>query len=354
MGDSIDRSESLQEQVRAAITDGAPLRIKGGDSKAFLGRHVEGRVLDTREHCGIVHYDPTELVLTARAGTPLSEIEAALAERNQMLPCEPPHFSDGTTFGGAVAAGLSGPRRPWSGAVRDFVLGCRLIDGHARHLRFGGEVMKNVAGYDLSRLMAGSFGTLALLTEVSIKVLPRPLHTITLKLDLDVAESLRRLAGWASEPLPISGASHDGSALMLRLEGGHGSVEASAARLGGEIVDGPFWSALRDHELPFFAGEQALWRLSLPTHKQLPQSLPGTMLIDWAGAQIWLRSDADTALIRERTAALGGHATRWRGATDIDSPFHPLPAPLLALQQRLKAQLDPQGLFNPGRLYSGL
>lgn len=354
MGDSIDRSDALQEQVRAAIADDVPLRIRGGNSKAFLGRRIEGREIDTREHRGIVHYDPTELVLTARAGTPLREIEAALAEHNQMLPCEPPHFGDGATFGGAVAAGLSGPRRPWSGAVRDFVLGCRLIDGHARHLRFGGEVMKNVAGYDLSRLMAGSFGTLALLTEISMKVLPRPLHTITLKLDLDIAESLRRLAGWASQPLPISGASHDGTALMLRLEGGHGSVEASAARLGGDIVDGQFWSALRDHELPFFTGEQALWRLSLPTHKQLPQHLPGTMLIDWAGAQIWLRSDADAALIRERTAAVGGHATRWRGASDIDCPFHPLPAPLLALQQRLKAQLDPQGLFNPGRLYAGL
>lgn len=355
MSASLDRSASLQEQVRVAIADDAPLRIQGGNSKAFLGRRVEGRVIDTREHRGIVHYDPTELVLTARAGTPLREIEDALAQHNQMLPCEPPHFGDGATFGGAVAAGLSGPRRPWSGAVRDFVLGCRIIDGHARHLRFGGEVMKNVAGYDISRLMAGSFGTLALLTEVSMKVLPRPLHSITLKLDLDVDESLRRLATWASEPLPISGASHDGDALMLRLEGGHGSVEASAARLGGDIVDGQFWKALRDHELPFFAGEQALWRLSLPTHKKLPQNLPGTMLIDWAGAQIWLRSDANAALIRERTAALGGHATRWRGAdVDIDSPFHPLPAPLLALQQRLKAQLDPQGLFNPGRLYSGL
>lgn len=354
MSDSIDRSEALIEQVRAAIADNTSLRIQGSNSKAFLGRHVEGRVLDTREHSGIVHYDPTELVLTARAGTPLSEIEDALEQRNQMLPCEPPQFGSSATFGGVVATGLSGPRRPWSGAVRDFVLGCRLIDGRARHLRFGGEVMKNVAGYDLSRLMAGSFGTLALLTEISVKVLPRPLHTLTLKLDLDVTESLRRLAGWASEPLPISGASHEGQVLMLRLEGGHGSVEASAARLGGEIVDGQFWLALRDHKLPFFEGDQALWRLSLPTHKKLPQNLPGTMLIDWAGAQIWLRSDADAALIRERTAALGGHATRWRGASELDSPFHPLPAALLALQQRLKAQLDPQGLFNPGRLYSGL
>ena len=351
---SQDHSAALQEQVRAAIADDAPLAIRGSNSKAFLGRHVEARTLDTREHRGIVHYDPTELVLTARAGTPLREIEAALAERNQMLPCEPPHFGEHSTFGGVVAAGLSGPRRPWSGAVRDFVLGCRLIDGHARHLRFGGEVMKNVAGYDLSRLMAGAFGTLGVLTEVSMKVLPRPLHTLTLKLDLDVTESLRRLAGWASEPLPISGASHDGTALMLRLEGGHGSVEASAARLGGQIVDDQFWTALRDHKLPFFAGEQALWRLSLPTHKKLPKDLPGTMLIDWAGAQIWLRSDADAALIRERAVAIGGHAARWRGAGEIDSPFHPLPAPLLALQQRLKTQLDPQGLFNPGRLYAGL
>jgi glycolate oxidase FAD binding subunit len=342
----------LQQQIRAAASAGIALSIRGGGSKSFLGRRCDGLVLDTREHRGIVHYDPTELVMTARAGTPLAEVEAALAERGQMLACEPPHFSAGSTFGGMVAAGLSGPRRPWSGAVRDFVLGCRLIDGQARHLRFGGEVMKNVAGYDLSRLIAGSFGCLGVLTEVSIKVLPEPLHRLSLRLQLDTAESLRRLAAWASQPLPISGASHDGAALMLRLEGGHGSVNASAARLGGEIVDDSFWPRLRDLQLAFFDGPLPLWRISLPTRKRLPEGLPGALLIDWAGAQCWLRSDADAARIRSIVAAAGGHAAQWRGGED--SPFHPLPAGLFALHQRLKAQMDPKGIFNPGRLYPGL
>jgi len=346
---SIDR---LIDQVRAAAAAGTPLAIRGGNTKAFLGRPVEGTILDTREHDGIVHYDPTELVITARAGTPLVDVEVALAERGQMLACESPHFGEGTTFGGMVAAGVSGPRRPWFGAVRDFVLGCRVIDSRANPLRFGGEVMKNVAGFDLSRAMAGSFGCLGLLTEVSMKVLPLPLHRASLRIELDVQQSLKQLAHWATEPLPISAACHDGAALMLRLEGGHGSVNAAAARLGGAPLEDDFWQQLRDHQLPFFAGTRPLWRLGLPTNKQLPKNLPGEVLIDWAGAQLWLRSDAPAQQIRDIATAARGHAALWRG--DSDMRFPPLPPALFALHQRLKAQLDPKALFNPGRMYAGL
>ena len=348
-GAAVDR---LVDQVRAAAAAGTPLAIRGGDTKAFLGRPVAGTRVDTREHNGIVHYDPNELVITACAGTPLVDIEATLAERGQMLACEAPHFSAGTTFGGMVASGVSGPRRPWSGAVRDFVLGCRIIDSRASHVRFGGEVMKNVAGYDLSRAMAGSFGCLGLLTEVSMKVLPVPPYRVSLRIELDVQQSLTQLAHWAREPLPISAACHDGGALMLRLEGGHGSVKATAARLGGSRMDDGFWQQLRDHQLPFFAGTRPLWRLGLPTNKQLPKNLPGEVLIDWAGAQCWLRSDAPVQQIREIATAAGGHAALWRG--DSDMPFPPLPPALFALHRRLKAQLDPRGLFNPGRMYAGL
>lgn len=343
-----DCSQALLERVRAAIADGTPLSIRGGESKRFLGRAVDGQPLDTRAHRGIVHYDPTELVLTARAGTPLAEVEAVLAGQGQMLPSEPPHFGEAATLGGMVAAGLSGPRRPWAGAVRDFVLGCRLIDGQGRHLRFGGEVMKNVAGYDVSRLMAGSFGGLGVLTEVSMKVLPIPQETRSLRLELGVAEALERLAAWAGRPMPISAACHDGEALMLRLEGGRGSVEASARQIGGDALDGGFWPALREQRLPFFDGERPLWRLSLPPATPW-LDLPGAVLLDWGGAQRWLRSEAEAAPIRELAGAAGGHAEQWRGTGN--SPFHPLPAPLMALHRRLKAQLDPQGLFNPGRLY---
>ncbi|MDG6404232.1 glycolate oxidase subunit GlcE, partial [Pseudomonas quasicaspiana] len=200
-----DASTALLEQVNHALQTATPLRIQGGNSKAFLGREVAGEILDTRIHSGIVSYDPTELVITARAGTPLQELCAALDAAGQMLPCEPPHFGE-ATVGGMVASGLSGPRRPWSGSVRDFVLGTRVITGLGKHLRFGGEVMKNVAGYDLSRLMAGSFGCLGVLTEVSLKVLPKPRLCSSIALEMDSARALARLAEWGQQPLPISAA----------------------------------------------------------------------------------------------------------------------------------------------------
>ncbi|RZI68063.1 MAG: glycolate oxidase subunit GlcE, partial [Pseudomonas sp.] len=245
-----DASDALLEQVNQAIQSALPLRIQGANSKVFLGREVAGDVLDTRIHSGIVTYDPTELVITARAGTPLSVLNAALEDAGQMLPCEPPSYSRGDadasgagdgTVGGMVAAGLSGPRRPWSGSVRDFVLGTRVITGLGKHLRFGGEVMKNVAGYDLSRLMAGSFGCLGLITEVSLKVLPKPRLCTSIALEMDSATALARLAQWGQEPLPISAASHDGRVLRLRLEGGEGSVAAAHERLGGESIDPAYW-----------------------------------------------------------------------------------------------------------------
>jgi len=351
---STDRDDSarLVDEVVNAAHSGTPLVIRAGGSKARLGPAAEGRDLQITTHRGIVHYDPPELVLTARAGTPLIEIEAALAERGQMLPCEPPHFSGGATWGGMVAAGLSGPRRPWAGAVRDFVLGCRVIDGQGRLLRFGGEVMKNVAGYDVSRLMAGAFGSLGVLTEISMKVLPVPRHAHSLRLELPLHRSLELLRQWARRPLPLSAAAHDGSALLLRLEGGEGSVTASAAEIGGETLAPGFWQALRDQQLPFFTeGALPLWRLSLPP--ATPElALPGSQLIDWGGAQRWLRSDAPAAEIRALAESARGHAERY--GAGADDAFHPLDPALLALTQRLKQRFDPQGLFNRGRLYSEL
>lgn len=349
-----DASDALLEQVNQAIQLALPLRIQGANSKAFLGREVAGEVLDTRAHCGIVSYDPTELVITARAGTPLSVLNAALEQAGQMLPCEPPTYSDGgagdATVGGMVAAGLSGPRRPWSGSVRDFVLGTRVITGLGKHLRFGGEVMKNVAGYDVSRLMAGSFGCLGLITEVSLKVLPRPRLCTSIALEMDSTTALARLAQWGQEPLPISAASHDGRVLRLRLEGGEGSVAAAHDRLGGESIDPAYWRALNEHRLDFFTDGRPLWRLSLPVSTGA-LNLPGDQLIDWAGAQRWLKSDASASEIRRIVSAAGGHATCYSHGLD-DSPFHPLATPLLRYHRQLKAQLDPRGIFNPGRMYA--
>jgi len=347
---SFDDSQQLLDQVNQALASNTPLRIQGGGSKAFLGREVRGTPLDTRAHRGIVTYDPTELVISVRAGTPLAELEAALDEANQMLPCEPPHLGEGATVGGMIATGLSGPRRPWSGSVRDFVLGSRVITGHGKHLRFGGEVMKNVAGYDLSRLMAGSFGCLGLLTEVSLKVLPKPRLSRSLRVEMPVEHALLKLAEWGQQPVPITAASHDGQALHLRLEGGEGSVNAACDRIGGQDLDAAYWSDLREQRLGFFNDARPLWRLSLPTDTPV-LALPGEQLIDWAGAQRWLKSDADAQTIRSIVSEVGGHAACFTaGATA--SPFQPLAEPLLRYHRQLKTALDPQGIFNPGRMYS--
>ncbi|MES2232360.1 MAG: glycolate oxidase subunit GlcE [Pseudomonadota bacterium] len=343
-----DSTSTLLEQVNHALNHAIPLRIQGSNSKAFLGRPVAGEVLDTRCHSGIVSYDPTELVISARAGTTLTEIEEVLEAAGQMLPCEPPHMGHGATLGGAVAAGLSGPRRPWSGSVRDFVLGTRVITGRGKHLRFGGEVIKNVAGYDLSRLMAGSFGCLGVLTEVSLKVLPKPRECLSLRLEMDVHEALSELAEWGQQPIPISAACYDGHALHLRLEGGEGSVQASRQRLGGEEINSAFWQDLREHRHAFFDNTTPLWRLSLPNNTA-PLDLPGTQLIDWGGAQRWLKSNAEGELIHRVVMELGGHATLYSKGPN---PFPPLTQPLLRYHQRLKSQLDPLGIFNPGRMYA--
>ena len=347
-----DQSEHLLAQVQAALAAGSPLAIIGGGSKPCYGREMTGAPLATRSHRGIVSYDPAELVVTARAGTPLAELNAVLDAAGQALPCEAPDFTGTATVGGMVAAGLSGPRRPWVGSVRDFVLGCRIVTGQGKHLRFGGQVIKNVAGYDVSRLMAGSLGCLGLITEVSLKVLPKPRAGVTLRLEQGRAAALRQFAAWGRQSLPITGACHDGEATLLRLEGGEGSVKTARAFLGGEVVSPAFWSDLCDQKLDFFSDPRPLWRLSVGAGR-LPAELPGDSLVDWGGAQIWLKSPASPETIRALAAAAGGHAACFTpGVTD--SPLAPLPEPLLRYHRQLKARLDPQGIFNPGRLYAGL
>lgn len=343
-----DYSQALLEQVNQAISDKTPLVIQGSNSKAFLGRPVTGQTLDVRCHRGIVNYDPTELVITARVGTPLVTIEAALESAGQMLPCEPPHYGEEATWGGMVACGLAGPRRPWSGSVRDFVLGTRIITGAGKHLRFGGEVMKNVAGYDLSRLMVGSYGCLGVLTEISMKVLPRPRASLSLRREISLQEAMSEIAEWQLQPLPISGLCYFDNALWIRLEGGEGSVKAARELLGGEEVAGQFWQQLREQQLPFFSLPGTLWRISLPSDAPM-MDLPGEQLIDWGGALRWLKSTAEDNQIHRIARNAGGHATRFSAG---DGGFAPLSAPLFRYHQQLKQQLDPCGVFNPGRMYA--
>jgi glycolate oxidase FAD binding subunit len=349
--------QQLSKTIREAASHDRWLCIRGGGTKDFYGREPHGYKVNTGDFRGIVSYEPTELVITARGGTPLTEVEAALQEKGQMLPFEPPHFGPGATLGGCVASGLSGPRRPYAGAVRDFVLGVRILDGKGDDLRFGGQVMKNVAGYDVSRLMCGSLGTLGLLLEVSLKVLPRPAVEATLQLKCDGDEAIRWMNDWTGKPLPITATAYRDGDLGVRLSGSQAGVDAATKKLGGTLVEPVqaerFWSGIREHTDPFFAATGALWRLSVkPTTP--PLNLPGAHLIEWGGALRWLRSDADAQTIREAAARAGGHATLFRGGDKKHGVFQPLAPALMTLHRDLKKAFDPAGILNPGRVYSDL
>jgi len=347
--------QDFQERIRAAAGGGAPLCLRGGGSKDFYGNEPRGEVLDTRGYAGVVSYEPTELVITARCGTPLSELESLLAGNQQCLPFEPPHFGPGATFGGCIAAGLSGPRRASAGALRDFVLGVKLVDGRGRELSFGGQVMKNVAGYDLTRLVAGSLGTLALIAEASIKVLPVSASELTLKLETSQDGALDAMNRCAGQPLPISATAWHAGELRVRLSGAAAAVRAAAQKIGGVALDGAqgFWAGIREHSDPFFSGDEPLWRLAVPS--TCPAlDLPGRLLIEWGGGLRWLKSDAEPRKLREAAQRAGGHATLFRAADKACGVFTALDPALARLHRELKAAFDPASVLNPGRLYAEL
>lgn len=345
--------EQLAATIRNAAETKRPQRIRSGGTKDFYGGEFRGELLDASGYRGIVAYDPTELVITARAGTRLGEIEAAMRERGQMLAFEPPHFGSAATLGGCVAAGLSGPRRPYSGAVRDFTLGIRMLNGKGDDLRFGGQVMKNVAGYDVSRLMAGSLGTLGVILEVSLKALPLPVSEITLRREHSQGEAIALMNEWAGLPLPLSATCHVGNLLYVRLSGAAAAVRAAREKLGGEeVAEGAaFWRDLREHEAAFFRQPQPLWRLSLKSTTP-PLNVSGQQLIEWSGALRWLKSDMDATVVREAAALGGGHATLFRGGDKSQGVFHPLPPALERIHRNLKQAFDPAGILNPGRMYN--
>jgi glycolate oxidase FAD binding subunit len=342
-----DRTKDISAAVLAAAAARTPLAIRGSGSKQFLTGEFDGAALDVTAHRGIVSHEPTELVLTARAGTPLAEIETLLAAHNQMLAFEPPHYGPGATLGGTIACNLSGPRRPYSGAARDFVLGTRIINGKGEILKFGGQVMKNVAGYDVSRLMTGSFGTLGVLLDISLKVLPTPAQEITLMFEMRADEAIHRMNTWAGQPLPLSAACHLGDTLYVRLSGTDTGVHAARVRLGGEHDTGgaAFWQELREHQLLFFAGDAQHWRLSVPSAAPL-LDLPGKWLLDWGGAQRWLRTSVNEIDIHDAVEAAGGHALRFRNA---ERPKLLRPSSVVAsrLVRDLRRAFDPYAIFNP-------
>ena len=367
-----DTPHALIDQVRAAVAARTPLRIRGGDTKAFHGEPVSGQPLDTRGFSGIVAHEPSELVITVRAGTPLAEVEAALAEKGQHLPFDPPHFGAGSTIGGAVAAGLAGPARATAGGVRDYVLGAQFINGQAEWLTFGGQVMKNVAGYDISRALAGSMGTLGVITHLSLKVLPVAPAEATLVFKLGQHDALEQLHRWGGQPLPLNAscwvkddtAADRPELLFVRLRGAVAAVEAACERLareaGGQRMDnaqsGPDWAACRDQTLPFFqppSPELCLWRLSLPQTAPVLE-LSFAQLIEWQGAQRWLWAPALAATpIRAAAARMQGYATLFRAGADGAPGARRFDAESPALQtitKRLREAFDPLGLFNQNKM----
>lgn len=346
----------LQEQFTTAAADGTPLNIVAGNTKQFLGRTPQGTPFDVSRHTGITGYEPKELVISARCGTPLSEISAALSERGQMLAFEPPGFGDKATLGGTIATGLSGSRRPYSGSARDFVLGTRILNGRGEILRFGGEVMKNVAGYDVSRLMTGAMGTLGVILEVSLKVLPLPAKEITLVQTRSPVDAIRIMNTWARRPIPLSATCYDGERLYIRLSGAATALTSAVGVIGGEIMEqsDTFWAdRIREQGHAFFQGKLPLWRVSMPP-TTAPEKLPGKCLIDWGGALRWLKTDMDPQIIHEKAAAVGGHASMFRGDDRQNGVNQPLSKPVMAIHRNLKRAFDPQGLFNPGRMYPEL
>jgi len=344
----------FRDRIVAASNAGSPLRLRGNGTKDWYGQQLQGEVLDTTAYTGIVDYDPTELVITARCGTNLREIGKALSAHNQMLAFEPMRFDGMATIGGIVAAGLSGPRRMAVGAVRDFVLGAVMMDGRGEVLHFGGQVMKNVAGYDVSRLLTGSLGTLGLILEVSVKVLPKPVAQQSLQFSMTEAKALHQMNVWGGQPLPISASCWYQGQLTVRLSGARAAVDAAIIKMGGEVlVDADaFWDQLREHQGAFFAeSTEGLWRLSVPSATAVLQ-LPGETLTEWGGAQRWLKLAPGQTVPREALQAAGrGHATLFRGGDKAQGVFTPLASPLDRIHRELKKQFDPAGVFNRGRLY---
>jgi glycolate oxidase FAD binding subunit len=356
--------QGLIDRIRQARAARTPLCVRAGGTKDFYGGAPSGETLDVTALKGISSYEPSELVVTARCGTPLDELERTLDAQGQCLPFEPPRFKPGGTVGGMVAAGIAGPSRAAVGGVRDYVLGATLLNGRGELLSFGGQVMKNVAGYDVSRLLAGSLGILGVICEVSLKVLPLQPSTVTLRFELDQATALRTLHGWAAQPLPINASAWWDGMLVVRLRGARAAVDAACLKLGGERVDDamatPFWQGLRDHSDEFFAGAQkavasgaSLWRLSVPATAP-PLALSGEQLVEWGGAQRWICTSTPASLLREAAARVGGHATLFMAQDKSPGPFATLSPSLDRIHRELKTAFDPDRIFNPGRLYPHL
>ncbi|MCP3850041.1 MAG: glycolate oxidase subunit GlcE [Gammaproteobacteria bacterium] len=368
-----DQTEALLNQVQTACENSQPLAIQGNGTRSFLIHSGSDQVLSTSLHRGIVNYFPSELTVTVRSGTLLSELNDILAKEGQMLPFEPPHFSNDATIGGVIASGLSGSSRPFSGSVRDYVLGCRIINGRGEILQLGGEVMKNVAGYDLSRLVTGSYGSLAVILEVSLKLLPIPAQQKSFCLELQTMSLNQQVKQFMLAGYPITSACQIEDMAYIRLSGSEKGVDYSYNKIQQDFsqlkpVEDLFWSDLNEQKLPFFDSSRTLWRLSLPTsfpenkESELEQLIGpnGRQLIDWGGALRWIYSEQSAENIRQFAKSCGGHAQLFY-VSDKDKSLlkempkqQPLSPVLFKLHQQIKKAIDPHSLFNSGCIYPEL
>lgn len=349
-----DISQQLIQQIEQAFAADTPLEICAGNSKAFYGRKIQAEPLDVAAHSGIINYEPTELVITARAGTRLSELENTLNEQGQMLGFEPPHFAGSATLGGTIACNFSGPRRPYSGAARDYVLGCNIINGKAEKMHFGGEVMKNVAGYDVSRLMCGAMGTLGLLLDVSLKVIPKPEAEFTVVHECDAQSAIDKMHQWMLQSIPLSATSYADGKLYSRLASNEASIKSAHLKMGGELTsDNSYWQQLKEQQYTFFNSELPIWRLSLAS-SHTPLNLQGDTVYDWGGALRWLRGDESADKVRHTLESIGGHAILFKNNIKHIEPFHELSPGVHAMHRQLKLAFDPKNILNSGRMYADI
>lgn len=341
----------LAARVAQAVANGTALQIVGGGSKSFYGNPVDAEVFEVGMHTGVIDYDPAELVITLRAGCNLGQVEALLAEKNQMLGFEPLHLGEDATIGGAIASGLAGPRRAYAGGVRDFLLGVKILSGRGEILNFGGRVIKNVAGFDVSRLMAGALGTLGIILEASLRVIPRFESELTLGFEhSNAAAHIHWINQLGSKPMPLSASCWYQGHSYIRLSGSQQGVDSAAERLGG-TQDEDIWKQLREQKHHFFNTAEKILRLSVPPTRE--DLFPGeSQLIEWCGAQRWLTGDFDIAEIRQKAESIDGTVCVYRGVDPGTQLFHPLNDAMLALHRSLKSSFDPAGILNPGRLYS--
>lgn len=347
-----DHKADIVSQVQEAFHSKQPQCITAGNSKNFYGRKIQGTELSLINHAGITEYEPSELYIKARSGTPLSEIEKIIAAEKQMLPFEPPHFGPTATFGGMTATGLSGPRRVSHGAVRDCILGVEIINGKGEVLQFGGKVMKNVAGYDVSRLMCGAMGTLGVLTSITVRLNPMPVCEKTIAISTNCQEAILKMNELARKPIPITATFYDGSELYIRISGSLSTIDKCTEMIGGDEIDKAdlFWTNVREHTHEFFFTELPLWRISVPSSTDI-LNIEGVYVMEWNGALRWYATDANADAIRDEADRAGGHACLFRGI-DRKDVFHPLAHATRLINLKLKQTFDPAGILNPGKIYA--